>query len=314
LGLIKKIRNMKLRFLLFGILLISSVGFSQQDAQYTQYMYNTSNINPGYAGSRGALSILAMHRTQWRGLEGAPTTNTFTAHMPVNKKVGLGLSFTNDELGPSDENTISGDFSYTIPTSDNYKLAFGLKATANFFNVDFSLIPPFDITDPLNNKRDNIDNRFFPNVGAGVYWYSNKLYLGLSIPYLLETKYYDNDIQFVASERSHLHAIAGYVFDLNYNLKFKPSVLVKAVNGAPLQTDLSANFLFNEKFTLGAAYRWSAAWSALVGFQISDAWLIGYAYDRDTTRLGNFNSGSHEIFLRYELVRKYNKVVSPRFF
>jgi type IX secretion system PorP/SprF family membrane protein len=314
LGLIKKIRNMKLRFLLFGILLISSVGFSQQDAQYTQYMYNTSNINPAYAGSRGVLSILAMHRTQWVGLDGAPTTNTFTAHMPVSKKVGLGLSFTNDELGPSEENTISGDFSYSIPTSDNYKLAFGLKATANFFNVDFTKLNAFNPTDPINDKRDNIDNRFFPNVGAGVYWYSNKLYLGLSVPYLLETKYYDNDIQFVASERSHIHAIAGYVFNLNSDLKFKPSVLLKAVNGAPLQADLSANFLFNEKFTLGAAYRWSAAWSALAGFQISDAWLIGYAYDRDTTRLGNFNSGSHEIFLRYELVKKYNKVVSPRFF
>jgi type IX secretion system PorP/SprF family membrane protein len=314
LGLIKKIRNMKLKFLLFGILLISSVGFSQQDAQYTQYMYNTSNINPAYTGSRGVLSILAMHRTQWVGLDGAPTTNTFTAHMPVSKKVGLGLSFTNDELGPSEENTISGDFSYSIPTSDNYKLAFGLKATANFFNVDFTKLNAFNPTDPINDKRDNIDNRFFPNVGAGVYWYSNKLYLGLSVPYLLETKYYDNDIQFVASERSHIHAIAGYVFNLNSDLKFKPSVLLKAVNGAPLQADLSANFLFNEKFTLGAAYRWSAAWSALAGFQISDAWLIGYAYDRDTTRLGNFNSGSHEIFLRYELVKKYNKVVSPRFF
>ena len=170
----------------------------------------------------------------------------------------------------------------------------------------------FNPNDNLN--RENIDNRFSANVGAGLYWYSDKTYLGVSVPYILENNYYDNDIQYVASERMHFHILAGHVFNLGKELKFKPSVLSKVVQGAPLQVDLSANFLFFDKLTLGAAYRWSAAVSGIAGFQLSDSWLIGYSYDKETTRLGNFNSGSHEIFLRYELFRKFDKVVSPRFF
>lgn len=277
-------------------------------------MYNTDNINPAYAGSRGVLSALIMHRTQWVGLDGAPVTNTATIHSPLGEdsKFGLGLSIVNDRLGPSDDNTISLDLSYTIPTSDTYKLAFGVKGTANFFNVNFNKVKLFNPNDNLN--RENIDNRFSPNVGAGVFWYSNNTYFGLSIPYILQTSFYDNDIQYVASERMHFHAIAGHVFDLSDHIKFKPAVLTKIVKGAPLQVDISGNFWFNEKFSLGVAYRWSAAVSAMAGFQISDSWLIGYAYDKDVTRLGNFNSGSHEIFLRYELFKSYNKVMSPRFF
>ncbi len=306
---------MKIRLILFGLLLISAAGVAQQEAQYTQYMYNTLNINPGYAGSRGVTSILAMHRNQWVGLDGAPTTNTVTMHTPLgtNSRVGLGVSFVNDELGPSDENTISVDFSYTIPTSENYKLAFGLKGTADWLNVDFSKTTVFAKNDPFAN-RTNIDNRFNPNVGVGAYWYSSKGYLGLSVPYLLQRNYYDNDVQFTASERMHFHAIAGYVFDLSSEVKFKPAVLTKIVQGAPLQVDLSANVLFFDKLSAGIAYRWSAALSGLVGFQISDSLMIGYAYDKETTRLGNFNSGSHEIFLRFEPFAKYDKVVSPRFF
>ena len=277
-------------------------------------MYNTANINPAYAGSRGVMSALLMHRNQWVGLDGAPVTNTLTLHTPVSDRLGLGFSIVNDKLGPSDENTFSLDLSYNIPTSENFKLAFGIKGTANVFNVDFNKLKSFNQNDALIANRTNIDSRFFPNVGAGIFWYSDKTYLGVSIPYMLEKKYYDNDVQYVAGERMHIHAMAGYVFDLSSEVKFKPSVLAKVVKGAPLQMDLSANFLFFNKLTLGAAYRWDAAMSAMAGFQLSDSWLIGYAYDKDTTRLGNFNSGSHEIFLRYELFKSYNKIVSPRFF
>lgn len=289
---------------------------SQQEAQYTHYMYNTLNVNPGYAGARDVLSVLVMHRNQWVGLDGAPKTNTVTMHSPLNSNgsLGLGLSFVNDKLGPSVENTISVDFSYSFKTSEQFKLAFGLKATANFFDVDFSKLTSRDQTDPLIMDRNNIDNRFFPNIGAGIYWYSDKAYFGLSMPYLLESKYYDNDVQYVASEKTHIHAIAGYVFELNPEIKFKPAVLSKIVKGAPLQIDVSANFLFHEKLTLGAAYRWDAAWSALAGFQISKSWLVGYSYDRDTMKLGDFNSGSHEVFLRYEFFKEYDRYKSPRFF
>ncbi|AEW85754.1 hypothetical protein FCOL_10360 [Flavobacterium columnare ATCC 49512] len=300
--------------IIYLLLLMSGVGFAQQEAQYTQYMYNTANVNPGYTGTRGCFSALVMHRSQWVGLEGAPKTNTVAMSTPLglNNRMGLGVSVINDKIGPSDENAISVDLSYNINTSENSKLSFGIKGTANFFSVDFNKTKIHNVSDGL--IRQNVDNRFFPNIGAGVFWYSDKTYVGLSIPFILEQKYYDNDVQYVASERMHPHLIAGHVFRLSSEVQFKPTTMIKYVNGAPLQVDLSGNFWFNEKFSLGAAYRWSAAWSAMAGFQINDSWLIGYAYDRDVTRLGNFNSGSHEVFLRYELFKRVEKVVAPRFF
>lgn len=305
--------NKKMRSI-FSLWLILAVGisFAQQDSQFTQYMYNPVNFNPAYAGSREVLSIFGMHRTQWVGLDGAPVTNTVSIHTPIeNSNVGIGLSFINDRIGPSDENAISVDFSYTIYTSDYYKLAFGLKATANLLNVDFTKLTQ-QPGDP--ELQYNIDNRFSPNIGAGIFWYSDRSYFGLSVPNFLETKHFDGGDNSVAKEKMHYHIIGGYVFDLDPSLKFKPSVLVKAVNQAPLQVDFSANFLFNEKLTLGVAYRWSAALSAMVGFQITDGLLAGYSYDAETTKLANYNSGSHEIFLRFELFKNSDKIISPRFF
>ena len=290
---------------------------AQQDAQYTNYMYNTMNINPAYAGSRGTMSVFGLHRTQWVGLEGAPTTNTFAIHAPFrDSNVGLGLSILNDAIGPSDETTISADFSYTIETSYTYKLAFGIRATAHLLNVDFTKLNIYDPNDVL--AQYNIDNRFSPNFGVGAYWYSDNTYFGLSIPNMLETKHFDKgqaqyNATSVANERMHYHFIAGKVFDINSDIQFKPAFLAKIVEGAPLQLDLSANFLFQEKFTLGVAYRWDAAMSALAGFQVNDNWFIGYGYDMEVTKLANYNSGSHELFLRYEFSRK-KQVASPRFF
>ena len=287
--------------------------FAQQDSQYTQYMYNTGNINPAYTGSRGVMSVFGLYRTQWVGLDGAPKTATAAISTPIeNSNVALGLSFVSDKIGPADESSISADFSYTVPTSENFKLSFGLKATANLLNVDYTKLNIYNPSDP--NFQNNIDNRFSPNIGAGIYWHSDKSYIGLSVPNFLETKHFDNQDESVAREKMHYYLIGGYVFDINPSLKFKPSFLAKAVNGAPLQVDASANFLFNEKFTIGVAYRWSAAVSAMAGFQITDGLFVGYAYDAETTRLSRYNSGSHEIFLRFELFNRYNKITSPRFF
>jgi type IX secretion system PorP/SprF family membrane protein len=301
------------------VLILMSVDvYAQQDSQFTQYMYNTININPAYAGSRETMSIFALHRTQWVGLDGAPVTNTASIHTPINgSNVGLGVSIINDRIGPSNENDISVDFSYTIPASDTYKLSFGLKATANLLNVDFTKLNQYDQND--YSFDTNIDNKFSPNIGVGLYLHSENTYVGLSAPNLLETKHFDRYAStgansHVATEKIHYYLIAGHVFDLSSSVKFKPSLLTKMVQGAPLQVDLSGNFMINDKFVAGVAYRWSAAVSAMVGFQASDSWFIGYGYDLETTKLANYNSGSHEIFLRYELFNKYNKIISPRFF
>lgn len=307
--MLKKINRF---ILLIVVSLVSLFSYSQQDAQYTQYMYNTNNINPAYAGSREVLSIFGMYRTQWVGLEGAPDTGVFSLHSPMSERVGLGLTFINDKIGISDESTISVDFSYTIPVSEDYKLAFGLKGTAHLLNIDYSKLNIYNPGDGL--LQENIENRFSPNIGAGFYLYSDKFYAGISIPNMLETDHYDDNIQSTAGERMHGYLITGYVFDLSEEIKFKPAALAKAVKGAPLQVDVTGNFLFSERFTLGVAWRWDASVSGLAGFQINNNWFIGYAYDADTTRLANYNSGSHEIFLRYEFFRKSKRMVAPRFF
>lgn len=308
---------MKNRFFILILGLVAFSSYAQQDAQFTQYMYNTININPAYAGSRGVLSIFGLHRTQWVGLDGAPTTNSFSINTPVNNSnIGLGLSVINDRIGPSDENTISADVSYSIKTSETFKLSFGVKGTANLLNIDFNKVSKYNPYDNL--AQFNIDNKFSPNVGAGIYYHSNKTYVGFSVPNFLETEHYNKSStspsNSVASERMHYHFIAGHVFDLSETIKFKPAVLTKLVQGTPLQVDASANFLFNDKFVLGAAYRWDAAASLMTGFQVNKSWFIGYSYDMETTKLANYNSGSHEIFLRFELFNNIENIVSPRFF
>jgi len=263
------------------------------------------------------MSIFALHRTQWVGLDGAPITNSFSINTPFNEsKVGLGVSFVNDQIGPSVENNIAVDFSYTIPVSDKYKLAFGLKGSANLLNVDFTKLDYYP-GDPI--FENNIDNKFSPNIGLGFYLHSDNSYIGISAPNLLETKHFDksaasSSATHVATEKINYYLIAGYVLDLSPSLKLKPSLLTKYVEGAPLQVDVSANFLISEKFVAGMAYRWSAAMSGMVGFQATNSLFIGYSYDFDTTELAHYNSGSHEIFLRFELFQSYDKIISPRFF
>ncbi|MFV8344421.1 type IX secretion system membrane protein PorP/SprF [Flavobacterium sp. XS2P39] len=298
---------------LFSIVLMFTaiVSFAQQDAQFTQYMYNTININPAYAGSRGALSIFALHRTQWVGLDGAPVTNAVSMNTPLNaNNLGLGISIINDKIGPTHENTISADLSYTIPTSETFKLSFGIKATANLFDLDVTRLNPVDDDPSLHDYN----NKFSPNIGAGVYLHSNKAYVGFSIPNFIESNRYDDNEVAIFKEKINYYLIAGYVFDLNNSIKFKPAVLTKMVEGAPLQVDVSGNFMFSEKFVIGLAYRWSAAMSAMVGFQATEGLYIGYGYDFETTNLDNYNSGSHEIFLRYELFSNNKKITTPRFF
>ena len=303
---------MRTKILIFALMLTCYTGFAQQDAQYTQYMYNTININPAYAGSRGVMSIFGLHRTQWVGLDGAPTTNAFSINTPINNSnLGLGVSFVNDKIGPTSDNTISADLSYTIQTSEEFKLSFGIKASGNLFNLDVNRLNPADANDP---NLQNFDNDFSPNFGAGIYLHSDKMYFGLSVPnFLQDSKYNDNEVA-VFQERMNFYAIGGYVFDISPSVKFKPAFLTKVVTGSPLQVDASANFLFFDKLMLGAAYRWDAAISALAGFQVTDGLFIGYSYDRETTELRNYNSGSHEVFLRFELFNKVSKLVSPRFF
>jgi type IX secretion system PorP/SprF family membrane protein len=292
-------------------MLAGLVSYSQQDAQYTQYMYNTINVNPAYAGSRGVMSIFGLHRTQWLVLDGAPVTNAVSINTPVeNTNLGVGLSFVNDRVGPTDENNISMDLSYSIKTSETYKLSFGVKGSVDLFSFNSTKL---NIYTPENSLQ-SYNNKFSPNIGAGAYFHSDNSYFGLSVPNFFETKRYSDNDYAVYKDKMNFYLIGGHVFNLSSNIKFKPAFLGKMVQGVPLQLDVSANFLFNDKFVLGAAWRWSAAGSLMAGFHVSDGLYIGYGYDLDTTKLAHYNSGSHEIFLRFELFKQQSRIVSPRFF
>jgi len=303
--------NLKFTFLGFLILCINSI-YSQQEAQYSQYMYNTISVNPAYAGSRNVLSVLALHRSQWVGFDGAPTTSTFSINTPIPEtNLGLGISAISDRIGPTEQNTFSGDISYTIRLNEKANLSFGVKGTASFFSFDQYKVTPFQANDP---KWRSVSTRLSPNFGVGTFLHSDQYYLGVSIPNIMESNFYnDNDIA-INSQRMNYYLIGGYVFDVSNYIKFKPAVVSKIVTGAPVQLDLSGNAMFMNKFVLGAAYRWDAAVSGLAGFQVNDALFIGYSYDFDTTSLSRYNFGSHEVFIRYEFVYKKDKLVSPRFF
>lgn len=307
--------NIKSKIVCFLIIALSVIvtGNAQQNPEYTQYMYNTMTINSAYAGSVGTLEASLLHRSQWVGIDGAPVTQSFVIHSPLaNDKIGLGLSVVNDKLGPSSETNFEGNFSYTVNVTRDMKLAFGLKAGFRKLDVDWTKGRYYDQNDVLLNQ--NIDNEIKPALGAGLYLYDEKWYIGASVPNFIRGSYYDDIQESVDIDRLHYYLIGGYVFDLSDNLKFKPATLIKAVSGAPLYYNVSLNFLIYEKLTLGAAYQFDDSVSALAGFQVNNSFYVGYAYDYTVTELNKYNDGSHEIILRYQFQKKSRQIKSPRFF
>lgn len=308
----KVITKILKRYFLICTVLITISTQAQQEPQYTQYMYNTLTINPGYTGSVGYLEAALLHRSQWVGIDGAPRTQAFTLHSPISNKVGLGFSAVNDALGPANQLYIDGNFSYTIDVGYESKIAFGLKAGAKVLNVDWSKGIFLQQGDALLNT--NINDRIAPSIGAGVYYYTDRWYAGFSVPNFIRSDYYDDIEEATVSDRLHYYVMGGYVFDISDGLKFKPAVLGKIVSGAPVTVDVSANFLIQEKVTLGASYRYDDSVSALAGFQISRSLFAGYSYDYSVTELNKYNDGSHEIILRFQLMPKSSRIKSPRFF
>ncbi|RSC92519.1 PorP/SprF family type IX secretion system membrane protein [Tenacibaculum singaporense] len=311
---------MKHYSILLLIIISVNVCFSQQDPQYTQYMYNTQIVNPGYIGSKNALGLGLLYRTQWAGFDGAPNTGTFTFNMPLGtlKRNAIGLSIINDEIGPSNETGITIDYAYSLLLSGRSRISFGIKGGLSILDVDYSKLNIYDENDW--QFAENIDKKVQPQIGAGIYYNNDRLYLGLSVPNFFNSKHYNSDSannsneDAIAIERLHYFLIAGYVFDISENLKLKPATMFKWVNGSPLQADLSANFLFNNKFTLGASYRWDAAISAMAGFQITNQLFLGMGYDFQTTDIEDHSNGSYEFFLTFDIFNNPERILTPRFF
>jgi len=312
--MIKQFLTYNLKFIL---ILAGVFGYAQQDAQFTQYMYNMSVINPGYATDDPDLVNLGLlHRAQWVGSVGGPTTSTFFAHTTLGNRMEGGISAIHDQIGDVvKETNLFADFAYAIPVSKNTKLSFGVKAGATFFSTNFNgFVYSNDLPDPA--FANNI-SRTYPNIGVGAFYFGKQFYVGFSAPNLLESEHLDNDSGIVTSrkEETHLFFTAGYVYDINERLKIKPAMMAKSVSGAPIALDITTNVLINDVFEIGVGYRFDDAISGLVNFRIIDSLRIGYAYDYTLSNLGRFNSGTHEIILLFDLGKLgkgYDK--SPRFF
>jgi len=309
---------MKNKYLILIAIFVSATVWSQQDAQYTQYMYNMSVINPAYTTNDvGSISIGGIHRSQWVGVDGAPQTSSIFLHASINDKIETGFSLVNDNVGDVvKENNLFADFAYKLDFEESGMLSFGLKAGVTFFDVDFTKLQLESggyTTD--SNFENNINETFF-NVGAGVFFNTDNYYIGLSVPNFLAANHLEEENgQYQGTEQAHWFLTGGYIFDINDQFKFKPAFMTKAVKGAPISFDITANDLYNEKSESGIGYRLDDSISGLVNFLVTPDLRIGYAYDHTTSNLGTFSSGSHEVIFLYNLNILYKGFdKSPRFF
>ena len=305
--------------LIFSILVLvgTAQANAQQDAMFTHYSFNTLAVNSGYAGSRDALTVTGLHRSQWVSFPGAPTTQTLTMHAPImNDKIGLGLSILNDKIGPTNQTAFYGDFAYKIPVGKG-KLAFGLKAGVNMVSNDLKTLETTDDQDP--NFEKNVTSQFLPNFGFGVYYSTAKYYVGVSTPRLLESNYETNTTSgSVAGEKRHYFFIAGTIFPITKSgsVKLKPTTFVKVTEGAPLELDLTGLFYFQDKYWVGPMWRSGDALGVLAGLNITDQFSLGYSFDWSYTNTTfKYNGGSHELMLRYDFIfKEKGRIKSPRYF
>lgn len=297
----------------------SLTALAQQDPMYTHYMYNTLMVNPGYAGSRDALTVTALHRSQWVNFKGAPVVQSLTMHSPLmNEHIGVGLSVLNDKIGPTNRTSVFADFAYRMNLTKKSKLALGISGGANIFQANLSSVEVNQQNDP--SFQNNLSNRVVPNFGFGAYYSRERFYAGISAPGLIQNNYSkENQVAgttLLGAEQRHYFFIAGGVINLGDNLAFKPTTLVKATPGAPIQADFTASFVIMKKLTLGAMYRTGDAFGGLIGVNLTDQLHVGYSYDWSYgLKTGRYNSGSHEIMLRYDFIFASKKQIhTPRHF
>ena len=301
------------------IFILASLGvFAQQEAMFTHYMYNTLSINPGYAGSRDALTITGLHRSQWVGFNGAPTSQTLTLHTPLFRDdLGFGLSVINDQIGPVTRTSVFIDFSYRLDFEEGKSLSFGLKSGFNMMQVGLQDLVINDVAD--NAFLTDVESKMLPNFGFGLYYRADRSYIGISSPRLLENDYLENTSSGglnLASESKHYFFIAGTMIDIGSNMQLRPTTFVKATSGAPIEADLTGVLVYDDKLWGGLMIRTGDAGGILIGMKAMQNLDIGYSYDWSFgLKSGKYNGGSHEIMLRYDFIFKdKEKIRSPRYF
>lgn len=315
-----KMRNCSLKNIIsFVILFVSINSFAQQETLFTQYMYNMSIINPGYATSDvGTINLGGMYRTQWVGVGGAPDSGLLFAHTALSDKVEVGFNLLNDQRGDGvlADTKINVDFAYVLKVSEGTKLSLGLKGGMSLFSANVS-----SLSGSINNPYVSNESYVLPNVGVGGFLFGDKYYVGISSPNLLSTDK-SKTVGAIATSTEvqsiHYYLTGGYVFDLSENLKYKPSLMLRAEPSVPLSIDINNNVLINNKLEVGLGYRHNADLMANVVFSITPKLRIGYAYDYALFNdLQDFSSGSHEIMLLWDLggiKRSISYDKSPRFY
>jgi type IX secretion system PorP/SprF family membrane protein len=304
------------RFILVVLVLFCTLESSaQQDPMYTQYMDNLVTINPAYAGSKDLLSMMVVSRNQWVSMPDAPVSRTFSANSPIgDTKMGLGFSVLSDEVGPIKQIGFYVDYAYRLYFSNHRILSFGLKGGVNFYEAILTDLTTNDPNDPV--FANDINRDFLPNLGVGAFFYSNRYYIGLSLPKLIENEINKNAVstQNVSKEEMHLFFMSGYVFDVNKIVKFKPSALVKYVKNSPVSLDFGGTFIFYDRLWLGAIYRVGDSFGGLFQLQVTKQLKIGYSYDFPINQLGAYNNGTHEVMISFDFNLQPFKVRVPRFF
>lgn len=296
-------------FVVIVLLICNSVS-AQQDPHFTQYFDNVLHVNPAYAGSNDMLSVVGIHREQWVGFDGRPRSTTFSIHSPLFKDLGGGLTMVSDQVGPLNQTMLYGDLSYTLDFKNTQgKLSFGVKGGMNIINVNSANLFTLDASDP--ELVNGVRNRILPNFGTGLYYHTPKWFVGVSSPKLLEASY---DGVSTTLEQRHYFMMAGGILKLNPSWKFRPTTNLKITQGAPLSVDLSATFIYVDKWWLGVMHRWQDSFGAFVQFQLTEQFKAGLAYDYTATELTNYNSGTFEVLLNYDLRFKDNGIRSPRYF
>lgn len=311
-----KLKYIKMKKILIIISTFCSLAIiAQQEAMFTHYAFNTLAINPAYAGTRDALTVTALNRSQWVGFDGAPVIQTLTLHSPIfNEQLGLGVSLLNDNIGPTNNTKFNMDLSYKIKVSEKAKLSFGLKGGVNLMQAKLNGLNTEQTSDP---SLLSVSNGLLPNFGFGVYYYTTKWYAGISTPNLIESELNttSSTTANTASFKRHYFLIAGAVFNLNESLKLKPTTFVKVTSGAPSELDLTAMFILKDKIELGAMFRTGDAVGVLLGYNISNQFRLGYSFDWSYgVKTFKYNGGSHEVMLRYDFIKgSKNKIISPRY-
>ncbi len=312
----------KIKYSIYTTLIVLGIivpGFvhAQFEPQFTQYMFNEMFINPAYAGSRDQVSSTLVYRNQWVGMEGAPKTQTASINAPLlNRKIGVGLNIINESIGVTKQFAIYGNYAYRVRVGTGGALAMGIQG--GFINHQENL------ADVITNEENDSEFLFntpkviLPNAGIGIYYNDDRFYAGISVPRTLRNKVAGNGTSDVSTDFSfstwHYYLTAGYVIKASEHIKLKPTMMLKAVEQAPLIGDFSLSALFYEKVWIGAALRTADSFAGLLTIQATPNLRIGYSYDYTTTDLSNYSSGTHEINIGYDFSLEKKRIVTPRYF